>query len=235
MVTCADCGKSYLKIHTCKVGVCASCGLSLKNLAAHRCPVVTCMALDLRALWTHITTQSLPTCVACGVHHFLNKNIHGFRSYHGVLLCWDCYSIPEIQADIHARRRQLLSEEMRSPECRLCHRLLLDPVTGTVLCAYERDHVDVFAKVSTIWELLVTGVDMATIRREAAKCRLLCVRCHSAVTCAQRAVGLCRLKSASISDAVRQRATSHAETLARMLLELDVDGVDQLGERRDVR
>ena len=102
-------------------------------------------------------------------------------------------------------------------KCALCAIQLFDPVTFQTSRAYERDHLDVFLKTTTVWELLVTGVSLAGVMEENDKCRNLCVRCHSA----ERTVGILRLKPLlGVSSYIKQRALHQVETLTAMLLKL---------------
>jgi hypothetical protein len=64
---------------------------------------------------------------------------------------------------------------------------------------------------------------MHQIKTENDKCRNLCVRCHSAVTYAERTIGILQLKNKphkrEVSEYVKKRARYQVETLTKMLLE----------------
>jgi hypothetical protein len=185
MPACPACHKSYKVSHTaCPAGTCPECRVSVQNLSLHRCAVKKVLSLNLVEAWASVRAETRLQCFACGTEHFLQKNVHGFRRFKNVDLCWDCYTIPEITRHVQETRRRLVEHDVRNGkgQCALCGSRLLDPVTLETLQAYERDHLDVFQKTATVWELLVTGASFARVLAENAHCRNLCVRCHSAVT-----------------------------------------------------
>jgi hypothetical protein len=228
MPTCPGCRRIYKKTHAvCKAGRCPVCFICVQDIGAHCCPIQQVMSLNLIETWSTLqqTLMNGRQCHVCSVQHPINKNVHGFRKFMNIDLCWDCYSIPEITSHVQDMRLQILRMDVDAGKhrCALCDHVLIDPMTLTVLRAFERDHIDVFTKISTIWELLVTGASLEQIMRENSKCRNLCVRCHSVVTCAERAVGILRLKSIDrqppgVSPYIKKRAFYQVETLTRMLL-----------------
>jgi hypothetical protein len=223
MPICPDCQKVYKRSHgSCKAGTCGECLVSFMDLGAHRCPIQRVLGLNLVDTWINEHQKQRVSCWACDTHHFVNKNVHGFRRFCGVDLCWNCYTIPEIARHVKDARRKLFEQDAASGKwcCALCTSTLFDPITFQPLQAFERDHVDVFSKTCTVWELLVTGAPFDQVVRENDKCRNLCVRCHSAVTCAERKVGILRLKSLDpgISSYIKRRALYQVETLTTMLL-----------------
>jgi hypothetical protein len=141
-------------------------------------------------------------------------------------LCCDCYKIPEITRHVQELRQQLLEVDARCGKwmCALCAIPLFDPVTFVSNRSFERDHLDVFTKQTTVWKLLVTGCSIHEIKTENDKCRNLCVRCHSAVTYAERTVGILQLKNKPrkqpLSEYVKKRARHQVETLTKMILTL---------------
>ena len=156
--------------------------------------------------------------------------------FFGVELCWNCYTIPEIAEHVTTTRLRLLRLDAQNGKwtCSLCHTVLFDPLTLHTLEGFERDHVDVFAKTASVWELLVTGAPFESIQQENDKCRNVCVRCHSAVTCAERAVGILRLKAldrtpGGLTQYTKDRALYQVETLTRMLL-LEIPPPNRLEE-----
>jgi hypothetical protein len=163
-------------------------------------------------------------CDACGIRHFINKNVNGFRMFKGIDLCHDCYSIQEIRQHVQETRLKLLKHEASQDKwyCALCKIVLFDPNTLESFRSFERDHIDVFKKTCSVWELIVKGASIDCILLETKKCRNLCIRCHSAVTCAERAVGILGLKvlerNQSISNYDKARATIQVDALTRMLL-----------------
>jgi hypothetical protein len=214
----------------CRAGTCPVCMVMVQDIVAHRCAIQQVLTLDLMHTWARLrdNMHRHSSCQACGTTHFLKKNIHGFRTFFGVALCWNCYSIPEISEHVTTTRLKLLGLDAHAGKwkCALCTTSLFDPTTLQSLEAFERDHLDVFTKTASVWELLVSGAPFEKIKQENDKCRNLCVRCHSAVTCAERAVGILRLKSLDRTQSglplyTKQRALYQVETLTRMLLETD--------------
>jgi hypothetical protein len=165
--------------------------------------------------------------MACGTRHLLNKNVHGFRQYRGVVLCCDCYGIPEIAHEIQAVWTLVFwaDRQQNATDCALCQVPLIDPVTLQPRRAFERDHLNVFTKISTVWALVMTGATLFDILSERDKCRNLCVRCHAAVTCAERTLGILALKAidrtGGLSTDMKTRAQQQVETLTQMLLGLE--------------
>ena len=196
MVFCNDCGMSFQRKHTCRAGTCPDCKSSFKQIDLHKCPVQKVLQVPIEDACHDLKTRG-PTCDGCGAHHLMTKNIHGFRMFCGAHLCYDCYHIPEIQAHTAYGMQKLLHYEILrgKTQCALCDRTLIDPVTGHALCAFERDHVDVFTKSCSVWELVSSGAPWPKIRHESDKCRNVCVKCHSIITAAQRRVGILGLKN----------------------------------------
>ena len=231
MPTCPDCMATYKRSHsTCKAGTCETCMVSFKNIEAHRCPIRKVLTLDLIEVWARLngTHQKGVSCQACNTKYFLHTNVHGFRKFCGVNLCWNCYTIPEITQHVQETRLKLMEHDARDGKwtCSLCACILFDPVTFQPHQAFERDHIDEFTKVCTVWELLVSGASFDRVVHENDKCRNLCIRCHSAVTSAERAVGILRLKnlrSPCISTYTRRRALYQVESLTNMLLSRDIE------------
>jgi hypothetical protein len=198
--------------------------ISVKNIGAHQCPVQKVLTIDLMKVWArlHASHQKGISCWACSSKSFLNTNVHGFRKFFGVDLCWNCYSIPEITDHVQETRQKLMEHDVHNGKwsCALCTCILFDPVTFQSQQAFERDHVDASTKTCTVWELLVTGASFDRVVHENDKCRNLCVRCHSAVTLAERTVGILRLKTIHCSTYTKKRALYQVETLTKMLLGL---------------
>ena len=71
----------------------------------------------------------------------------------------------------------------------------------------------------------MTGATLSDILSERDKCRNLCVRCHAAVTCAERTLGILALKAidrtGGLSTDMKTRAQQQVETLTQMLLGLE--------------
>ena len=115
----------------------------------------------------------------------INKNVNGFRRYKGILLCCDCYRIPEIQDDIKGVWTRLLRNDAIQGRwcCALCQVVLFDPVTLIRSRLFERDHMDVFSKVATVWELVTSGAPFEDVLAENQKCRSghLCRARHRSV------------------------------------------------------
>jgi hypothetical protein len=101
--------------------------------------------------------------------------------------------------------------------------VLFDTTTLDNYCRFERDHINVFTKTTTVWELLVSGAPFHDVCEENRKCRNLCLHCHSVVTYAERVVGILKLKKIKDTtpniEYIRDRAMYQVETLVKMLLE----------------
>ena len=196
--TCPDCAKVFVKTHTCLAGTCATCGEFFLHVGNHKCPVAASMTLSAQSIFERIQLE-LPgkQCDACGQRHFVTSNINPFRSWKSFVFCADCYRIEEIQREITDTRNRLRRRDIGLGHiaCALCQVKVIDAVHQRDLCVYERDHLDVFSKRESVGVMCQRGESWDDICREADQCRILCKRCHSVVTFAQRETGLLRLKS----------------------------------------
>ena len=222
--SCPTCKKMAGEAHVCSAGVCSTCGEFFLLVAQHKCPVAASLTLDASLLFDKVRTK-LPgkQCDACGQRHFVSSNTNPFRVWKSWSFCSDCYRIEEIQREIANTRDRLRRRDidLGHVTCELCTKLIIDPTTQRDLCAYERDHVNVFHKKEAVGLMCQRGDLWADICREADQCRLLCKRCHSLVTYAERETGLLRLKgysnvSASVIENV-QRVTNELIVLLQTL------------------
>jgi hypothetical protein len=215
---CPQCKTSFKKKHTCKAGTCADCKKEMKNLDLHQCTVRKILEYDVELALGQLKTYG-PRCDGCLTHHFINKNTHSFKKFRKLDLCCDCYRIPEIKAEIDALYTRLRARDLHlgNTACCLCTVQLMDR-DGTTLRLFERDHIDVFSKTASVFELVSSGAPWDVIVEEYNKCRTLCIRCHSAVTLAERSVGILRLKSLDVTDHVKSMARQKVDELACKLL-----------------
>ena len=225
VLTCEICAHSYIRSHTCKAGVCDVCGMFFKNIRSHQCQVQKTTHCNLIKLWQDFKRDHLPICDACGIQYSTITNTNNFRQFKTIDLCRDCYFIPEIQIHVQSMRYRLLREDVQCGKwkCDLCERVLFDTTTLDNYCRFERDHINVFTKTTTVWELLVSGAPFHDVCEENRKCRNLCLHCHSVVTYAERVVGILKLKKIKDTtpniEYIRDRAMYQVETLVKMLLE----------------
>jgi hypothetical protein len=204
-------------------GVCSSCGEHFLLLAKHKCPVAALLTLDAASLLQN-ALENLPgkECDACGQRHLVTCNVNPFRIWKNCTFCADCYRIEEIQREItlvrdRMRRRDI---ELGNTTCCLCSKRVIDVTTERDLCAYERDHVDVFSKRDGVGVMCQRGDDWSSVCREADQCRILCKRCHSIVTFAQRQTGLLRLKKYNaVSQQTIESAKAVTDQLTALLLQ----------------
>jgi len=56
------------------------------------------------------------------------------------------------------------------------------------------DHINMFDKTECVCEMMYSGCSQEEVLAEVAKCQLLCVPCHTKVTCAERKYGFLKHK-----------------------------------------
>jgi hypothetical protein len=151
--------------------------------------------------------------------------VNPFRVWKSCTFCADCYRIEEIQREVTDTRDRLRRRdiELGHIKCTLCIKIVIDPITQRDLCVYERDHLDVFRKRDGVGVMCQRGDQWTDICREADQCRILCKRCHSIVTYAQRETGLLRLKkytnvAPNVIDTTQQVTTELIALLLQQLM-----------------
>ena len=205
---CVECGQQYktsagFAKHTCPKGTCVHCGWVLKDLSKHRCPIQKFNTFNI----SEFNVDPLLTgkiCDACKEWHPMTKNVHGFREWKGIDLCFDCYHVPEVQRDIYALRTEFVHFLVHrgQVDCALCLRALICPVNRTQIRSYELDHCEPRSKSDSVGAMIMKGRPFTQICEESLKCRLLCVRCHARVTYAQRSLGSCNAADEVMSQSV---------------------------------
>lgn len=191
---CTLCSREFKTFHGKMKHVCEvklTCGLCKKSYSQRKGH--DCIEQRLEALrTTELTPDEAKTCVACGQWHASVKNINGFRRYHGVSLCADCYHIPEIYKETQSTWKRLCTFLVQSNQyrCYFCEEDCICSNTHQRLKRFEFDHLVPGLKEANIGQMVLEGVQWETILKELTQCRLLCVRCHSFVTFVQRNVGL---------------------------------------------
>lgn len=190
---CTVCHKSYKERHTCHGGRCPQCTRHVLDLRKHLCPVTKLQCIRTEDV-VQLSLERGKTCEGCHEHHPCIKNINGFRTFKGFDFCADCYTIPPITQETNALRQQLYSWDILSGniDCVLCGKIVLNPQTVQPECRFERDHIDITTKTDCVGRMILDGARFDLICTEARKCRILCVRCHSVVTFAERYVGSIR-------------------------------------------
>jgi len=235
--TCADCRKQFVKRHTCRAGKCGLCRRHLMDIGRHICKVRTLQgfATDASATVAAANDESRFVCVGCRETHLVNKNVHSLRHWRGDLYCCDCYyGNREITRIRHQLGQALLEADFQGGRhrCGICDKSLVrvdpDSVDDRGRATYrkcaniERDHVDVMQKRECVGVMVSRGCPEDEILREAARCRNLCVRCHSIVTFVERRSGILSIRndkeicvSPSLIDRVRQQVEACVEQIAR--------------------
>lgn len=215
MPICDGCGVEYKKQHKCLAGVCELC--QTKYRSSHKCPVATMLNFQPSSDLIEIFS-----CDGCGRPHAHKHKLHNWR---GIDFCRECYNVPELVEQRRAITQTLLEDIVHRREicCELCGIDVVDPNTLEVLNRFNRDHRDVFTKTASICDMIWAGIDIDVIRTEAAKCRVICVPCHSIVTKCEHVVGIMKLirktNAYSISDENKYIATSKVETLVQECLQ----------------
>jgi hypothetical protein len=219
---CSKCRRNYVVDHTCHAGTCGQCGLSCVDLRKHSCSCLRVTNFDRAKSVARAKTAGI-TCTRCADVHFINKNINGIKKFKGRQVCADCRdSSMDIQRHVTAARAALLDHdiETKQTDCALCARQLIDVTTCRRVRRFERDHLDVFTKTSSVIMLAHAGEPIATVIAEARKCRNLCVRCHATVTFAERESGIlsCKRVIDTIAPDVVKRARTNTDELVQALL-----------------
>jgi hypothetical protein len=122
-------------------------------------------------------------CVECStVLYSVTKA--SIKTWHGKPICDICWIGHKNE------REQLwsLAREYKELKCNICEDRRVDT-------SYHYDHLSMFNKDSSIYELINNGDNIITIYTEIDKCQILCVRCHSIVTSIEHKSGFTRLKS----------------------------------------
>lgn len=215
--TCEACGIEYVRKHTCHAGTCTMCQLPFRNLTTHKCAVRKCMeylqhqTLDrIRDAIHTIGNQ----CEACGAHFPVIKNIYRPRLFKHILLCADCYDVPEIRRESSMRFDHVLMDDIfhGKIKCHLCMDPLIDPMTLRRIRYFERDHIDPSTKTMSVGLMCLQGAPLDQIIAENRLCRNLCISCHSIVTYVERQSGC--LQACVRSSALQQEVQTMASEVA---------------------
>ena len=103
------------------------------------------------------------------------KNIA--RTWKGNQICQTCFSRTTKERD----RTWELIEAYRPSHCSIC----LKKKENKDDC-FHFDHINMFDKGDTIYNMVITGVPVEDIYKEIDKCQLLCFECHGIVTALER-------------------------------------------------
>ena len=220
--SCLVCSKVFAETHKCLAGECSTCDEFFLNVSLHKCPVAAALSLEAKTIFDR-TKLALPgrKCDGCDQRHLVTSNVNPFRTWKSYTFCADCYRIDEIQREISDVRNRLRRRDidLGHVHCKLCAKKVIDSLNQRDLCAYERDHLDVFSKRDGVGVMCQRGDSWSDICREADQCRILCKRCHSIVTYAQRETGLLRLKGyTSVSPEVIAKIQCVTQELIDLLL-----------------
>jgi hypothetical protein len=178
---CSACGVSFIRTHACKAGICTECGEFRRNLPTHICPVRKLQEFDVLSWLPPIGWL----CEGCNERHALNKNCNRLQVYKGVLLCSDCYDIPEIHLEKTTLWDMVNLHLLRTGRvnCFLCENQVLDR-TGRRLKKIELHHIQ--PKYLSIFQLVNQGAPWEMLREELDKTRPVCVACHSYITLTEK-------------------------------------------------
>lgn len=198
-IECPGCRKQYVSLsnHTeCPAGVCDSCGLFLRDLRPHKCPVKRYQTpVTLNVIDKYIQRNGR-RCEGCKDVYPLVRN--SFREWRGQTLCRDCYDSNGCQDEVDAMWKRILDEQLAlgNTMCKSCDLPLLDPDNeGKRLAYYEFDHVNFWDKTDNISSMVRRGDDWTDIiHPELQKCQMLCGKCHSYMTAAENLCGYIELK-----------------------------------------
>lgn len=202
----------YEKKHTvCYGGECNLCLRKCRNLAKHKCPVER-LNKEVGVL------DKQPTkCDSCNSPFFSKKWINNWKS---VDLCVNCSSIPEISNEKQFLRDivhcHLIATNQKN--CDICD---LEIFVGNNLhCVnkFELDHKNTFTKSYAVGFMCLEGYGVETILEELAKCRVLCVSCHSVVTYVENVCGVGRCKQIQMSEEDQEQIQDHVNAQVRKLI-----------------
>ena len=207
---CPNCGREYKREHTvCHAGTCGRCAEMVRDLRQHECVV---MRLD--SLAQKLQEFERFSCATCNQEFFEQRFLHVFE---GKTLCAECFrKTAEKQQTLRdAVNGHLVSLDQTT--CALCKLQVLE-APSTCLRPFELDHVDVFDKTCAVGTMCREGREWSQIVEECRKCRVLCARCHSAVTALQRRSGLLRLKRKHQAPTGLTTLRPDIDSLARLLI-----------------
>jgi len=96
---------------------------------------------------------------------------------------------------LHSEERELVWRYIQGMDrnCQICGGTCI--VNGVRVQNCNFDHINIFTKEYNICDMIDKGIDIELIKKEAKKCRLLCIGCHDEVTEKQRESGWIQLKS----------------------------------------
>jgi hypothetical protein len=214
---CTICQKTYINTHLCHGGECPDCRASKKNLKTHKCPLRTALTFDPivfvnSLLVTDYRADNGHICSRCGDWHAVTMGI--VRMWKDDILCIDCYdAADDIRAEISHRKAKLRAEDIAvgRTTCSMCARILLGP-NGKEVRRFEYDHINVFDKTDSVGHMLFSGQPMTVVFAEAAKCRVLCHRCHRLTTFVERQSGILKLKAVAANVPAHVLQTAHDKT-----------------------
>ena len=99
------------------------------------------------------------------------------------------------------------SVQVKKNACNLCGRIAV--FDNTLSSRFHYDHIDMFNKSESIYEMVRTGQPVDDIYREIDKCQLLCISCHKVVTKMEHLCGFVRLKK-QMEDTEENREANSA-------------------------
>jgi hypothetical protein len=193
MQRCLKCFIFYKKTHLkCSGGTCDFCFKNFRNLSLHQCPIQN-LQTNLKQI-----TKTPNQCDGCLTMYFSQKYL---RLWKGVNLCFDCLQSPQIQQERKHLRNILHCHLIYTHQtrCEICMLQVLNE-NLTSLSRFELDHINSLTKKYSVGFMCEEGFNIVEILREANKCRVLCISCHSAVTCVETKSGILRSKQITFSE-----------------------------------
>lgn len=197
---CPDCNKEFISLtkHTeCMAGNCKHCGLFLRNIINHRCPIVKYHQELKPNDVLEFLNRNKCVCDQCHVCHPLSRN--SFRQWKDENLCVDCFRKRDLHEHINDMWLCVRQWQMKKKytKCEMCHLKVLslkNKTTPVVKAQYEFDHTNFWDKEHSISTMIKKGHEWSNIELELKKCRVLCLQCHSWVTAAEYLSGYIDLK-----------------------------------------
>jgi hypothetical protein len=126
-----------------------------------------------------------------------NDIMYSPRKWGSLKLCHSCYKkrlIP-LSEEIN---RYLLQKGMIA--CNFCNKERKDH------SEFHLDHINMFTKTGNVGNMMYTGADIDSIKKEIDKCQLLCISCHAVVTHIEHKYGFIKAKRAR-----KKRNVEHVE------------------------
>jgi hypothetical protein len=117
------------------------------------------------------------------------------RTWKGKKICDGCFSKYSDERD----QTWMLIEKYKPIQCALCFSKKNHKDER-----YQFDHFNMFDKETTIYKMVIEGIDINDIYKEIDKCQVLCISCHHIVTHIECKLGFTKLKKTYSSYKLKQ-------------------------------